>query len=238
MRQNNKRPLVAGVLALAAVTAGAQAIDDESTIRIAQAGGDAAVAQYDQLLRESEGLQVYNDLIQRQIQAQQREIQNYQGALALVPDLERQLPPLLIRMVEGLDAFVQRDIPFLREERLERVAGLQLLVERSDVTDAEKLRRILEAWQIETEYGNAYTTYRGQQTINGEDREVDYLQIGRVALFYQTTDEDSLTGAWDIRNGGWVELGSTYRSPVGQALQMALNQIAPELVLLPIAPPE
>lgn len=238
MRQNDKRALAALVLAFAAVTAGAQAIDDSETIQIAQAGGDAAVAEFEQLLFETEGLQVYNDLIQRQIQAQQQEIVDYQAALALVPELERQLPPLLIRMVDGLDAFVQRDIPFLREERLERVAELQLLVERSDVNDAEKLRRVLEAWQIETEYGNAYTTYRGQESVRGEDRQVDFLQIGRVAFFYQTTDEDEITAAWDVENGGWIELGSEHRNSVGQALQMAQNQIAPELVLLPVTAPE
>jgi hypothetical protein len=238
MRQNDKRPLAGLVLAFAAGTAGAQALDDREALQIAQANGDAAVAQYEQLLKETEGLQVYNELVQRQIEAQQQEIQSYQDSLALVPELERQLPPLLIRMVDGLADFVERDIPFLREERMERVAELQLLVERSDVTDAEKLRRILEAWQIETEYGGSYTTYRGRQPINGEDRQVDYLQVGRVGFYYQTTDDDALTGAWDVRNGGWIELGSEYRNSVGQALRMALNQIAPELVLLPVPPPE
>lgn len=238
MRQNDKRALAALVLAFATATAGAQRVDDSETLRIAQAGGDAAVAEFEQLLRETEGLRVYNELVQRQIEAQQQDIVDYQAALALVPDLERQLPPLLIRMVEGLDEFVQRDIPFLREERLERVAELQLLIERSDVNDAEKLRRVLEAWQIETEYGSAYMTYRGQVNIGGEDRQVDYLQIGRVAFFYQTTDEDEITAAWDVDNGGWVELGSEHRNSVGQALQMALNQIAPELVLLPITAAE
>ena len=238
MRYNDKRSLTALAFVFAVATAGAQQAEDRETIQIAQAGGDAAVEQYDQLLRETEGLRVYNSLVQRQIEAQQTDIQNYQSALELVPELERQIPPLLIRMVEGLDDFVQADIPFLSEERAERVASLQLLVERSDVNDAEKFRRIIEAWQIESEYGSNFVTYPGELDIEGVTRPVDFLQLGRVGLLYQSTDEDALTGAWDAASRSWVSLGSDYRNSVRQALRMASNQVAPELALLPTPAPE
>jgi len=223
MRDNEKRTFAALALTLVAGVASAQ---------------DSAVAEYDRVLRETAGLEVYNELVQRQIDAQQVEISDYQAAMALVPDLERQIPPLLIRMVQGLDEFVQLDLPFLAEERAQRVAELQLLVENSRVTDAEKLRRILEAWQIETEYGGAYATYPGDLEIDGTVRPVNFLQIGRIGLLYQTTDEDELTGAWDAAANAWVELGTDYRNSVRQALRMASNQIAPELVLLPVKAPE
>ena len=232
MRYNDKRSLA--TLALLLVGGSAAAQDSEAPA----AAMDVTVENYDRVLQETAGLEVYNELVQRQIEAQQTEIQNYQGALQDVPDLERQVPPLLIRMVQGLAEFVANDIPFLAEERAERVAELQLIVERSDVTDAEKLRRILEAWQIESEYGGAYTTYRDDLNIDGTDRQVDFLQVGRIGLIYQTTDEEAITGAWDIQNRSWVTLGSEYRNSVRQALQMAQNQIAPELVLLPIPAPE
>jgi hypothetical protein len=238
MRYNEKRSFAALTLAFAAATAGAQQGEEPEVTQSAPAGGVPTVEQYDQILRENQGLRVYNALVQRQIDAQQTEIQNYQAALELVPELERQVPPLLIRMVQGLDEFVQRDMPFLAEERAERVAELQLLIERSDVNDAEKFRRIIEAWQIETEYGSAYVTYPGELTIDGTARPVDFLQVGRVGLLYQTTDEEALTGAWDAANGAWVSLGSEYRNSVRQALRMASNQIAPELVLLPVPAPE
>ncbi len=207
MRHNDKRSLAALALVIAATGANAQDEAAQEGNQAAQPTGAVTAEAYEQVLRETAGLEVYNDLVQRQIQAQQAEIQQYQQALELVPELERQIPPLLIRMVQGLDEFVNRDLPFLAEERAERVAELQLLVERSDVTDAEKFRRIIEAWQIESEYGGTYQTYRGELDIGGVARQVDFLQVGRIGLLYQTTDEEAITGAWDQASGSWVALG-------------------------------
>lgn len=237
MRYNDKR-LLGALLAVLPGLALAQADRNgqaEQPVQVAQAGS-AAEAEFEQILKETDGLEVYNALLERQIQAQQQELQNIQAAIEEVPEIERQMPPLLIAMVNGLDEFVRLDIPFLPEERAERVAQLQLIVERSDINDAEKFRRIMEAWQVETEYGSGYSTYVGRLDIDGTDREVDFFQLGRVALYYQTTDEEAQTGAWDPREDRWVVLPSEHRNSVRRALQMARNQIAPELVLLPIVP--
>lgn len=237
MRKNDKR-LLAALLVLVPGFVFAQTEDAERTgapVQVAQAG-DPAVAEFDELLKETEGLEVYNALLQRQLDAQQVEVQNLRASIEDVPELERQLPPLLITMVQGLEEFVRLDLPFLPEERAERVAQLQLLVERADVSDTEKFRRILEAWQIETEYGNGYSTYVDEVEIDGEPREVEIFQLGRVGLYYQTTDEAAITAAYDQRSGEWVRLGSEHRNSVRRALQMARNQIAPELVLLPVIP--
>jgi hypothetical protein len=242
MRTNEKR-LVAALLIFAPSMALAQLNQNETLsepIQLAQAGGGGAdpVAEYDALWKEIDGLAVYNALLQRQIQAQQQQIIDLQAAIAGVPEVERQLPPLLLEMVAGLDAFVRLDIPFLTAEREERVAELQLLVERSDVSDAEKFRRILEAWQIETEYGSGFSVTTEQLQINGAPRGGDVLRGGGLARWYRTTDEGAISGAGDPRGEEWVARGSEPRSSIGRALRMARNQIAPDLVLLPMAPAE
>jgi hypothetical protein len=197
------------------------------------------VEQYSALLRETEGLRIYNDLRTRQIAAQAVDLANIEAAIEEIPNLQVQLPPLLITMVEGLEDFVESDIPFLTEERRDRVDDLRLIVERSDVNDAEKLRRIFVAWSIEVEYGGLFQTYRDQAALpDGTAREADFIQLGRIALIYQTADEDAITGAFDSRSGEWVELGTEHRNSVRQAIRMGRNQIAPELVLLPVVPPQ
>ena len=196
------------------------------------------VAQYEQVLRQTDGLVVYNDLVARQLQAQQRELADLQEAIQQVPTLERQVPALLTRIVDGLEEFIRLDVPFYPQERAEGLAELRGIIERADVTDADKVRRILEAWQIEVEYGTSFTTYVGQLEIDGNTREVDFLQVGRIALLYQTTDEEAVTGAWDHAANAWVPLGTEHRNSVRQALRMARNQIAPEMVLLPVSAPE
>jgi hypothetical protein len=204
----------------------------------AQDAGSDAVAEYESLLRDIRGLETYNALLQRQIATQQVDIQNLQAAITQVPELERQLPPMLINMVDGLDEFVERDLPFLEQERADRIANLYLLIENPDVSDAQKLRRVLEAWSIEAEYGSAFQTEQGQVSIEGNDRAVDFVIMGRVGLLFQTSDEEAITGAWDHANQQWVLLGSEHRNPVRQAIRMGRNQVAPDLLLLPVPPPQ
>lgn len=195
-------------------------------------------AEFSALLQETAGLRVYNNIIERQIANQEEDLREIEVAISQVPNLERQIPPLLTRIVDGLERFIELDLPFLLEERTESLAELQTLLESTTANDAEKFRRVMEAWQIENEYGRTYEAYIQQLDIDGATREVDILRLGRVGLVYQTTDDEGETGVWDPRTEQWVPLGSQHRNSVRQALRMARNQVAPDIVLVPITPPQ
>lgn len=224
MRMDWKKLGIA-LVALAPVVGGAQ--DEPSD----------PVTEYQTLLRETRGLERYNALRRRQIAMQQQSITDLQAAIGEVPALQVQLPPLLIDMVEGLDEFVELDLPFLRDMRTDRIANLYELIEEPTAPDAQKLRRIFEAWAIEIEYGNEVQTDTGEVMIDGQPRAVDFVILGRIGILYQTSDDEALTGAWDHESGEWVELGSEHRNQVRQAIRMARSQVAPDLLLLPIVPP-
>ena len=189
------------------------------------------------VLKEIEGLQVYNTLLDRQIEDQETELSNLRTSIDQVQVIERQILPLLTRMVDGLERFVELDVPFLIEERTERVASNKDLLERADVTAAEKFRVVMEAWQIENDYARTISTYTDELEINGVTREVDVLQLGRIALLYQTPD-GAESGAWDQRSRQWSPVRNEYRNSIRQGIRLALNQLAPTLLLLPMAPPE
>jgi hypothetical protein len=193
------------------------------------------VQEYDQIWRQIDALVIYNHLLERQIVNQERRIEQINASMEGVPELERQLPAVLARMVDALEQFVELDIPLHREERTERVAELRAMLERGG-SDVEKFRRIIEAWQVENEYGRTRSVYTGELEINGTLREVDFLQVGRVAFVYQTFDQE-YTGVWDQQNRSWVPLGPRYRNSVRQAIRIGRDQIAPELVLLPVPVP-
>jgi hypothetical protein len=98
------------------------------------------------------------------------------------------MTPLVIRMIDGLEQFVEMDVPFNLDERRDRVEFLRTNVDRSDLTVAEKFRQVLEAYNIELQYGRGFETYSDTIELAGGPREVDFLRIGRIALVYQTTD--------------------------------------------------
>ena len=73
--------------------------------------------------------------------------------------------------------------------------------------------------------------------MQGENRAVDFLQLGRVALLYRSYD-GSFSGAWDQKNRTWVALDRSYDDPIKAGLRMARKQAAPSLILAPIAAAE
>jgi len=195
------------------------------------------VNDYRAVTKVVDGLKVYNALLQTQLNNQESEMQALSDSIGNIALIERQIVPLMIRMLDALEGFVSLDTPFLMKERTERIARLREMMERSDVTAAEKLRRVIEGYQIENDYGRTIEAYKGSTDVNGRELEVDFLRIGRVALLYQTVG-GATTGAWDATVGDFVELPpATYQAQVAQGLKIARKQIAPDLLIVPVAAP-
>jgi hypothetical protein len=220
----------------------ASSMDDAE--RRAQARIDQAVEetraitrQYTGVLKEIEGLEVYNALLQKQIDSQSQEMADLNESIDQVSVIERQITPLMLKMVESLDQFVELDVPFLVDERRQRVTFLRGLLERSDVTVAEKFRRVLEAYEIENDYGRTIEAYKGTLDLAGVTREVDFLRIGRTALLYQSVDGE-VFGMWNQQERDWAPLPDRYRNQIRTGIKIARKQVAPNLLLLPIAAPE
>jgi hypothetical protein len=116
------------------------------------------------------------------------------------------------------------------------MAALRSMMERADVTTPEKFRQIMEAYQIENEFGRTIEAYRASLTIGDKETTVDFLRFGRIALVYQSLDE-SLSGRWDQESRSWVALDSSYRSALRQGLRIARKQAAPDLINLPLPAP-
>ncbi|HEX4896250.1 MAG TPA: DUF3450 domain-containing protein [Solimonas sp.] len=192
----------------------------------------SAVAEYRSVISETESLKRYNEQLALTVKSQLDEMELMQKQLGEVETTAREIVPLLAKMLETLDQFVKLDTPFLPEERANRVNGLKDVMTRADVTIAEKYRRILEAYQVEMEYGRTIETYQGKV---GE-KTVDFLRVGRVALLYQTLDGGE-TGYWDAEKKAWQEDGS-YKASVQHGLKIAKKQVAPDLLVVPVAAPK
>ena len=192
--------------------------------------------QYRAINKEIDGLKVYNRLMRAQVEGQAATLEDISLSMDRVDVINRQIFPLMERMIDGLEQSVSLDIPFLMEERTDRIAGLKDIMERSDVTVAEKFRKVMEAYQIENDYGTSVDFYTESLTIDGATRSFNMLRVGRIGLYFQS-DDTQITGRWNNETREW-EIDNSARNEVRKGLRMARQLIAPELIIVPVAAPE
>jgi flagellar motility protein MotE (MotC chaperone) len=189
---------------------------------------------YNTVSKVVDGLVTYNALLQRQIDNQNQEMAALNESIRNVSLIERQILPMMTRMLDSLEVFIELDTPFLLKERQERLGRLRGMMERSDVSAAEKFRRVVEAYQIENDYGRTIEAYKDTVEIDGVAQEADFLRIGRVSLAYQTVGGGT-TGAWDKDAGQFVKLDdSEFKNQVAHGLKVARKQVAPDLLVVPV----
>ena len=194
--------------------------------------------EYKTVMKQVDGLKVYNARLEKQITNQEKRMASIDRSIGDVTVIQRQITPLVERMIQGLEEFINLDLPFDLEERQQRVEFLRGNLDRADVTAAEKFRQVLEAYKIENEYGRKIDAYKGSVEIDGVERDVNFFRVGRVALLYQTTDTE-ISGAWDQRSRTWVPLArGEYRNAIMKGLRIARKEASIDLMNLPVAAPE
>lgn len=184
--------------------------------------------EYRDTLRQIDSLKLYNQQLQAQLQDQVAEMTTIRGEERTIDTANIEILPLMQDMLNTLKQFVDLDVPFLLNERKARIAKLEEMMPRADVTVSEKFRRIVEAYQIEIDYGRTLEAYSGKL----ETKDVDFLRVGRVALMFQTPD-GSQTGYWDATQHKWV-LDNDEASDVREGLKIARKQTAPDFIEVPV----
>ena len=189
--------------------------------------------QYRAINKEIDGLKVYNRLMTAQTNGQSAVLEDISLSMDQVDVINRQIFPLMERMIDGLEQSINLDIPFLSEERTNRVNDLKNIMERSDVSVAEKFRKVMEAYQIENDYGTTVDRYRETiELADGSTRDYNVLRVGRVGLYFQS-DDTRITGRWSMEEDKWV-LDDSARNEIRKGIRMAKQLVAPELILIPI----
>ena len=197
---------------------------------------DSLLAEWKVVVKQVEGLKIYNEQKRRQIKAQEERLVTLAEQTRQVVVIQRQIPPLMERMADSLEQFVNLDSPFSLDERTKRINQVRATLSDPKVTASEQVRQVLEAYNIEREYGRTIETYEDAIEIDGEEKVVNILRIGRLALLYQLKDQ-SQAGIWDTEadngKGAWVEV-SGYRLPIRDGIRMA-NKTAPlDLLAIPV----
>jgi len=195
------------------------------------------VNEYKTVSKQIEGLRVYNAQMRKQIERQEERLKEIDKTMKEAQVMQRQIPPFTRRMLAGIEKSIELDMPFHLAERKERIAFANAAIDNPTVSPAEGLRQVLETFNVEMEYGRKLDNYKDTIEIEGQQREVNVLRVGRLALVYQSSDE-SLTGAWDNDTDEWVPLDNSYRNPTRKGLKIANRLATVDMLELPIQNPE
>ena len=236
-------PATALAATLADVLRAAQTINQEA--RRSQQRIDALtdetrrlLNEYKVVLKENEGLRVYIRQLERQIASQEEEMRQLNASIDQVTVIERQITPLMHRMIDGLERFVEMDVPFNEDERRDRIDRLRGMMDRADVAVSEKFSQILNAYQIENDFGRTMEAYVDDSfEYEGRTLVVDVLRFGRISLLFQTPDGDTI-GGWNQQQRRWEELDDSFKSQIRNGVRMARKQASVDLLILPITAPE
>ena len=244
--------LLMSALLLAALQAPAQ--DDQEAARQTRENVDASVRtdqasqqQVEAWATERAGLQARHRQLEMDLAFLERRLARERTTAAAleakVTEFERRLveserlteslEDTLSVLVERLEHAVATDLPFLPGERSARLAALELELGNPDSSSAEKLRRVLEAYQVEAGYGGTVEVVVSTLNVGGEEVRADVLRLGRLALFWATPDR-SRVGLYDPAAGAWTELDSGARRAVLQAMDMAARTRPVEVIGLPL----
>lgn len=191
---------------------------------------DKIVNEWKAVSKQVEGLKLYNEQKRIQIKAQLELMDKLDEQLVQVVVMQRQIPPLAQRMLESLESFINLDTPFRIKERTNRIDLVRSSLAKPKVTASEQVRQVLEAYNIEAEYGRKIDTYESTLT---DGTVVNILVVGRIGMFYQTKDEQS-SGRWNNDTNSWDELPGSYRKPIRDGIRMAKKLAPTDMLMMPV----
>ncbi|WED23345.1 DUF3450 domain-containing protein [Vibrio sp. JC009] len=191
-------------------------------------------AEIDILRSEINNLEIYQGHLDKLIESQNQELSGLDLQLEEITDTRQSVIPLMYEMLDGLEAYVEQDMPIRKQTRTERINKLKKLMTESGVSDAEKYRRILEAYQIELDYVTKFGTYTSLVEINGVSREVEQLYLGHISFIARSLDHRTYW-YWSQEQQHWVALEAVANTELDKAFSVANKLASPSLLMLPLS---
>ncbi|WP_300376954.1 DUF3450 domain-containing protein [Henriciella sp.] len=191
-----------------------------------------AESEFRTLLQRTQAAQLYARQQEKVVESQRRELESLQSQLERVDEITAQTTPMLIDMVSDLEAFVQADLPFRKQERLERIESLRAAMENPQVPIVEQYRLIIEAYKSEMEYGRTMDTWPEQIDIDGKPVMVDMFLYGRVALVYMSPDR-KYAARYNRDQQAWVPVENRFKENIAKAIKVAKGTTTPSVLYAP-----
>lgn len=229
-----------------------------STSVLSAQSADDAVREYQATLERVGDLRL--DILRKRyfLEQQKAEVASLNSEISDIPALTDGFDEILDKMAAQMEDAITADLPFQREERLNRIAKLKEDLAKTDMSAGAKYRQALNAYKIEIGYGSSVEGYEGERPLNegeepvivvqldkkGENRkEADgsdmmgpqlgtYLRYGRVALVYMN-QRATEARRYDVESGKWLDVTGAELLNVRKAIRMSNGEIAPAVVMAP-----
>ncbi|HCH02778.1 MAG TPA: hypothetical protein DEV85_12940 [Vibrio sp.] len=192
-------------------------------------------AEVERLQDQVDNLSLYQTHLKKLVASQEAEKVSIDEQLTNIEETRQGVVPLMYHMIDGLQFSLEQGAPVRFVSREKRLDELKTLMGRSDISDAEKYRRILEAYQIEMDYGSKLGIYEDQINLTQDDvRQVDLLYVGKVVLLARSKDAQH-AWLWSQAKQQWQEVPADQKPDINQAYALANKQQAPSLLHLPLS---
>lgn len=188
-----------------------------------------------QLKQEISNLTIYRDHLSAVIASQNQEAGSLDQQISEINTTRQGLVPLMYQMIDGLNTSIRTGKPIQLKRRQQRIEKLRAMMTQADISDAEKYRQIMEAYQIELAYGIKLQTYQAKIILpSGEAIEAEILHLGRVSLIARNPDH-SKYWQWSDAKSAWLSADSSTYDDLNQAYLVATKQATPSLLNLPVS---
>ncbi len=170
---------------------------------------------------------------QTYIQKQQDAIRELERRKQEAEKIKMSLEPFLDEIFVRLKTLIEKDLPFLPEERQKRLEFLKDSLDDYRIGLDEKTKRVLEVLQIEANYSGTVEKTEAAVDLGKGPVQVSLFRLGRVALFYQSPDRRQ-TGWYNREKNKWESLPDEYTRELTRAMEIAEKKRTPVLLELPV----
>lgn len=191
---------------------------------------DRLKSRYFQLKEEIELAKLEANRMEGLVERQDAYLTRIQTKLIELEKIRQGLIPYLEELLVRMEAQVERDLPFLAEERTLRMENLKTYLYDPEISLGEKLRRVFEGLRVEIEYGRSVEVTKEEIFYKDAKLLVKVLRVGRTALLMQTLDEEEIA----LYGDGWHPLPGKYRDEIKKAIAIAQKNRPIEFVNLPV----
>ncbi len=191
------------------------------------------IDRYERLEQERIQLETHTNQLAEKNAAIRQRIADKKKQLEDSERIQSEIAPLMEAQIAELDRHLETDLPFLPDERRQRIDRLEALRLDPDVAVSEKFRKVMEALLVEAEYGNTIEVYQQTVGVAGKEMLVNVFRLGRIGLFFQTLDGKT-SGAFKVATSDWRPLPPSTNRVIGEAIDIGAKRQPVEILTMPL----